>query len=76
MCGKSIQKSNSPSLSFCVFPLPYKEAGRQSAATLAKKIGVSAKAIEKQLAKLKADGILDRKGPAKGGEWVVAEIMN
>ena len=63
-------------MSFCVFPLPYKEAGRQSAATIAKKIGVSAKAIEKQLAKLKADGILDRKGPAKGGEWVVAEKMN
>lgn len=47
------------------------EDGKQSAASLAKKIGISAKAVEKQLAKLKADGIIDRKGPAKGGEWVV-----
>ena len=47
------------------------EDGKQSAASLAEKIGISAKAVEKQLAKLKADGIIDRKGPAKGGEWVV-----
>ena len=47
------------------------EDGKQSATTLAEKIGVSAKAIEKQLAKLKADGLIERKGPAKGGEWVV-----
>ena len=45
------------------------EDGKQSATTLAKKIGVSAKAIEKQLAKLKADGLIERKGPAKGGEY-------
>jgi Fic family protein len=47
------------------------EDGKQSAATLAEKIGISAKAVEKQLAKLKVEGIIDRKGPAKGGEWVV-----
>ena len=47
------------------------EDGKQSAASLAEKIGISAKAVEKQFAKLKADGIIDRKGPAKGGEWVV-----
>ena len=47
------------------------EDGKQSAAKLAEKIGISAKAVEKQLAKLKAEGIIDRKGPAKGGEWVV-----
>ena len=47
------------------------EDGKQSAATLAEKIGISAKAVEKQLAKLRAEGIIDRKGPAKGGEWVV-----
>ena len=47
------------------------EDGRQSAATIADKIGRSAKAVEKQLAKLKAEGLIDRKGPAKGGEWVV-----
>ena len=49
--------------------------GKQSATTLAKKIGVSAKAIEKQLAKLKADGLIERKGPAKGGAWVVITKM-
>ena len=47
------------------------EDGGQSAATIADKIGRSAKAVEKQLAKLKAEGLIDRKGPAKGGEWVV-----
>ena len=45
------------------------EDGKQSGTTLAEKIGVSAKAIEKQLAKLKADGLIERKGPAKGGEY-------
>lgn len=45
--------------------------GKQSATSLAKKIGISAKAVEKQLAKLKSDGIIERKGPAKGGEWKV-----
>ena len=43
---------------------------KQSAATLAEKIGISAKADEKQLAKLKAEGLIDRKGLAKGGKWV------
>ena len=47
------------------------EDGKQSTASLAEKIGISAKAVEKQLAKLKTDGIIERKGPAKGGEWVV-----
>ena len=47
------------------------EDGKQSATTLAKKIGVSAKAIEKQLAKLKADGLIERKGPAKRGEYII-----
>ena len=51
------------------------EDGKQSATTLAEKIGVSAKAIEKQLAKLKADGLIERKGPAKGGAWVVITKM-
>ena len=47
------------------------EDGKQSAATLAEKLGISAKAVEKQLAKLKSDGVIERKGPAKGGEWIV-----
>ena len=51
------------------------EDGKQSGTTLAEKIGVSAKAIEKQLAKLKADGLIERKGPAKGGAWLVITKM-
>ncbi len=47
------------------------EDGKLSAATLAEKIGISAKAVEKHLAKLKADGIIERIGPAKGGHWKV-----
>ena len=38
---------------------------------LAEKIGISAKAIEKHLANLKADGRIERIGPAKGGYWKV-----
>lgn len=47
--------------------------GKLSAAALAKQIGISAKAIEKHLAKLKADGIIERIGPAKGGYWKVKQ---
>ena len=47
------------------------ENGKLSAAALAEKIGISAKAIEKHLANLKADSIIERIGPAKGGYWKV-----
>ena len=47
------------------------ENAELSAVALAKKIGISAKAIEKHLANLKADGIIERIGPAKGGYWRV-----
>jgi Fic family protein len=42
-----------------------------SARRLAETIGVTSKAIEKHLAKLKADGIIRREGPDKGGSWRV-----
>ena len=45
--------------------------GKLSAASLAEKIGISSKAVEKHLANLKADGIIERIGPAKGGYWKV-----
>ena len=45
--------------------------GKLSAVALAEKIGISAKAIEKHLANLKADGIIERIGPAKGGYWKI-----
>ena len=47
------------------------EDGKLSAAALAEKIGISAKAVEKHLANLKADGIIEHIGPAKGGYWEV-----
>ena len=47
------------------------EDGKLSAVALAKKIGISAKSVEKHLSNLKADGIIERIGPAKGGYWKV-----
>ena len=44
-----------------------------SAAALAKRIGITPKAVEKQIAGLKADGALRRIGPDKGGYWQVVE---
>ena len=38
---------------------------------LAEAIGITTKAIEKQLAKLKAEGFIERDGPDKGGKWRV-----
>lgn len=47
-----------------------------SARKLADEIGLSAKAIEKHLAILKAEGRLKREGPDKGGRWIVSnEIL-
>ena len=42
-----------------------------SARKLAEIIGITPKAIEKHLAKLKAAGLIRRKGPDKGGSWTV-----
>lgn len=47
------------------------ENPRHSAKSLAEAIGISAKGIEKQLAKLKAQGVIRRIGPDKGGLWEV-----
>lgn len=47
------------------------EDGKLSAMALAGKIGISAKSVEKHLANLKADGIIERIGPPKGGHWKV-----
>ena len=44
-----------------------------SAKKLADAIGITEKGVEKQLAKLKAEGLLKRTGPDKGGEWIVLE---
>ena len=42
-----------------------------SAKKLAAEIGITPKAIEKQLAKLKSEGRIKRNGPDKGGSWEV-----
>lgn len=42
-----------------------------SAAALASEIGISVKGIQRHLSNLKAEGILSRIGPAKGGEWKI-----
>lgn len=44
-----------------------------SAAALAELIGITPKAVEKHIAKMKAEGILKRIGPDKGGHWQVVE---
>ena len=38
---------------------------------MAKQIGISVKAIEKQISLLKLDGIIERVGPDKGGNWKI-----
>lgn len=50
-----------------------REDGNLSAVAIAERIGITSKAVEKHLARLKADGIIQRIGPAKGGKWVVNE---
>ena len=48
-----------------------KENNKISIPELAHKIGLTTRAIEKQIAKLKIEGIIERIGPAKGGYWKV-----
>jgi ATP-dependent DNA helicase RecG len=44
---------------------------RLSAPELARTMGITSRAIEKIIARLRTRGLLYRKGPAKGGYWVV-----
>ena len=48
-----------------------KEHPEYSARKLAEAIGITPKAVEKQLANLKAAGAIRREGPDKGGRWVI-----
>jgi Fic family protein len=48
-----------------------RENPRHSTRSLADVIGISAKGVEKQLAKLKTSGRITRVGSAKGGHWQV-----
>ena len=40
---------------------------------ISKKLGLSTSGIEKQISKLKEEGVLKRIGPDKGGYWEVCE---
>lgn len=42
-----------------------------SGTKLAKELDISAKAVEKHLANLKAEGRLVHDGPDKGGKWII-----
>jgi ATP-dependent DNA helicase RecG len=44
-----------------------------SARQIAIRLGITQRAVEKQLAKLRKEGKLKRVGPAKGGHWDVIE---
>ena len=52
-----------------------KDHPNYSARKLAEIIGITPKAIEKHLAKLKADGVIKREGPDKGGSWIVLSAL-
>lgn len=45
--------------------------GNMTTVTLAEALGISKKAVEKHLSKLKSEGVISRIGPDKGGHWEV-----
>ena len=47
------------------------ENPQMSISDIAKSVGISATAVEKNIAKLKKKGLLERIGPARGGYWSV-----
>ncbi|MEH6705799.1 MAG: HTH domain-containing protein [Galbibacter orientalis] len=47
------------------------ENENSTASEIAEIISISTRAVEKQLAKLKKTGVIDRVGPDKGGYWKV-----
>lgn len=49
---------------------------RISAALIAEKVGLTSRAVEKQLSKLKAMGIIERVGSAKAGHWKILIELN
>ena len=40
---------------------------------IASSVGISAKAVEKLIARMKKDGVLVRVGPDKGGSWEIVD---
>lgn len=50
-----------------------RDSPKHTTRTLAEEIGITPKGVERHLAILKAEGILHRIGPGKGGEWQIIE---
>ncbi len=50
-----------------------KENERISAKEISELIGISQRAVEKNIAILRRKGVLKRVGPAKGGHWEIVE---
>lgn len=69
--GKSSGKGSKKSSEIILQML--RENGELSATDLAEALGVSSRAIEKQIAKLRKNNRLKRVGPARGGRWEVLE---
>lgn len=63
--GEKKQKSREKILSIL------KDHPDYSARKLAESIGITQKAVEKHLSKLKAERLIRRDGPDKGGKWIV-----
>ena len=64
---KSLEKSSEKSLSLV------RIESTLSAREIALRLGITPRAVEKQIAKLRKDGRLERVGSAKGGHWHVIE---
>ncbi|MDD4878542.1 MAG: winged helix-turn-helix transcriptional regulator [Candidatus Nanoarchaeia archaeon] len=68
---KTIQKSSEKSSEKILRII--KENNEISAEEVAGKLGLSSRAVEKQIAGLKKKGLLKRAGPDKGGHWEAVE---
>jgi biotin operon repressor len=66
---KDVQKSSEKTLSII------QKDPHISARRIAEPLGLSSLAVEKQMAKLKADGKLMRIGAAKGGHWKIVRLI-
>lgn len=49
---------------------------RSTVAQLAQHLGCSKRSAERIVAQLKEEGVLERQGSARGGEWKVMECFN
>lgn len=50
-----------------------REDPKMSASKLSKQIGISVKGVEKRLAKLREEGLIEHIGAPRGGYWIVKD---